>query len=68
MATIKKGYYLLSLNPTYSDSITSGTQLAKVQNVNLDSETNTLSFDAVDNAENYDIYVDDSLYDNVKGE
>lgn len=65
MATIKKGYYLLSLNPTYSDSITSGTQLAKVQNVNLDSETNTLSFDAVDNAESYDIYVDNTLYATV---
>jgi acyl-CoA synthetase (AMP-forming)/AMP-acid ligase II len=65
MTTIKKGYYLLSLNPTYSDSITSGTQLAKVQNVNLDSETNTLSFDAVDNAESYDIYVDNTLYATV---
>ena len=65
MATIKKGYYLLSLSPTYSDSITFGTQLAKVQNINLDSETNILSFGGVDNAESYEVYVDNTLYTTI---
>lgn len=62
MATIKKGYYLLSLNPTYSDSITTVEQLTEVQNLALDEATNTISFDSVENAESYDVYVDNTLY------
>lgn len=41
-------------------------QLATPQNVSVTN--NITEFDSVENAENYDIYVDDSLYDNVKGE
>lgn len=65
MATIKKGYYLLSLSPTYSDSITTGGQLAEVQNLALDEATNTISFDSVENAESYNIYIDNTLYATV---
>ncbi len=56
-------------NPTANVSITiTATQLPQLATpTNVSVSGTTVSWDAVENAENYDIYIDDTLYENTTG-